>query len=292
MESKGENNQLIEKLKQHVYSLAQAIGNRSFFEYEKLEEAAGYIKKELASSGYRVGFQEFSLEDRQVKNIIATKPGKLKPQEIIIVGAHYDTCFNPGADDNASAIAGMLELASFLFPVQTNRTIKFIAFVNEEPPFFRTENMGSRVYAKEAKKNAEDIRAAIILEMIGYYSNQPHSQKHPPLLNLFYPHQGNFICLVGNLSSRRLVNKIVTSFKSHSQFPIESFVGPTFISGIDFSDHWSFWKEGYPAVMVTDTAFYRYPHYHSNLDTYEKLDYKSMAEVVRTLSKVLIELGE
>jgi Zn-dependent M28 family amino/carboxypeptidase len=284
------NTQLVERLKHHVYKLAHQIGERSVFKYEELEEAARYITREFESFGYEVEFQNYSVYGKKTRNIIITREGGERPDEIVIVGAHYDTCFNPGADDNASGIAGLLELARFFSTRDTNRTIKFIAFVNEEPPFFKSKDMGSYVYARQARKNREDIKAVIILESIGYYRDEPNSQSYPPLLGMFYPNRGNFICVVGNFSSRWLVKRIVSIFKKKSQFPIESFIGPSFVPGVDFSDNWSFWQAGYPAVMITDTAFYRNPHYHTDSDTYQTLDYKGLAHVSEGLAGVLIEI--
>lgn len=287
-----ENAKLAAKLKQHVYRLSHEIGDRSLFNYENLNHAAKYISQAFESSGYSLELQKFDVSNKIVSNIIVSKKGINRPEEIIILGAHYDTCFNPGADDNASAVAGLLEIARLIFDKQTNCSIKFIAFVNEEPPFFKTEEMGSRVYARMAKREGEDIKAVLILEMIGYYSDRPYSQRYPLILGPFYPNKANFIAVVGNLSSRGLVKKVVSNFKDKTEFPIESVVMFSFIPGIDFSDHWSFWKEGYPAVMITDTAFYRSPYYHSSLDTYEKLNYDNMAELVRGLSSALIELAQ
>lgn len=290
--TEGENVQLAEQLKRHVYKLAHEIGDRSVYEYKKLEETAEYITEMFRSFGYDVEFQDYSILNKTFKNIIVTKIGARKPEEIIIVGAHYDTCFNPGADDNGSAVAGLLEFARFVSDKETNCSIKFIAFVNEEPPFYMTDLMGSRVYVKDAKARGEKIKAALILEMIGYYSDKPNSQRYPPLLGMFYPNKGNFITIVGNLRSRWLIKEIVSSFKEKAEFPIESIVASVFTPGADLSDHWSFWKEGYPAVMITDTSFYRNPNYHSPSDTYETLDYESMAEVVKGLSAVLVGLAE
>ncbi len=285
------NSQTAQILKDHVYKLAHEIGDRSIFRYDKLEEAAGYIVQTLASFGYNVEFQEYTLSNKIVKNIIATKIGIHRPKEIIIVGAHYDTCFNPGADDNASAVAVLLELARSMSDKQTDYSIKFIAFVNEEPPFFKSEDMGSRVYARAAKARKEDIKAVLILEAIGYYSDRPHSQRYPLIYGLFYPNKGNFIAVVGNFRSHWLVKKAVSHFKKETEFPIESIATFGFIPGVDFSDHWSFWKEGYPAAMITDTAFYRNPNYHSYSDTYEKLNYESMAEVAKGLCAVLSDFN-
>lgn len=284
--------ELVKRLKHHVRKLASEIGDRSVFEYQKLKETEKYITKELSSYGYDVKYQGYKVSSKTAKNIIATKAGTKKRKGMVVVGAHYDTCFSPGADDNASAVAGLLELARFVSEEPTKHNVKFIAFVNEEPPFFKTEQMGSRVYTKEAKRKKEEIKAAIVLEMIGYYSNQPLSQRYPPFLGPFYPDKGNFIGVIGNLPSRWLVKEIVLNFKKGSSFPIESLVAPSIVSGVDFSDNWSFWEEDYPAVMVTDTAFYRNSNYHTKEDTCETLDYESMAEVVKGLRKVLLDLAD
>lgn len=281
------NKQLAEVLKKHVYILSSQIGDRNVFSYENLEKAVFYISEEFKDSGYKLDYQRYFCSGKEVKNIIAVKEGKT--QEVIIVGAHYDTCFNPGADDNASSVAVMIELAKGFYSKELKHKFKFIAFVNEEPPFFRTEKMGSRVYAKEAKKSKEKIKAVVILEMVGYYIDIPHSQSFPPFLNLFYPHQGNFICIVGNRKSKKLAKRIHHSFKKTS-FPAEIFVGPSIVVGVDFSDHWSFWKEGFSAVMLTDTAFYRNPYYHTEEDTYEKLNYEKMSQFLLALEKVLVDL--
>ncbi len=280
------------RLKKHVVKLSSQIGDRSVFRYPQLTEAAAYISQEFQAMGFKVEFQKYQLHGKEVKNVIARKPGKKRPEEIIVAGAHYDTCFNPGANDNASGVAGLIELARLISQTESARTIKFIAFANEEPPFFKTEDMGSFVYTRQAKKENKQIKAAVILEMIGYYSKQPFSQRYPPLLGPFFPNKADFIAIVGNLTNRNLVKKTSSAFSRHSEFPIESIVLFDFIPGVDFSDHWSFWQHGFPAVMATDTAFYRYKHYHKKSDTFEKLNYCKMAAVVEGLKEVLIELAE
>ena len=283
---------LAQRLKQHVIKLSHEIGNRSVFEYSNLLEAADYISRQLRGYGFLVKFQEYTVEGKVVKNIIAEKTGSHKPDEIIIVGAHYDTCFNPGADDNASAVAVLLELAKSQAGRENSRTIRFIAFVNEEPPFFKTENMGSFVYAAQAREKQEDIKAAVILEMLGCYSDKLASQRYPLLIGPFFPNRGNFVAVVGNLANRDLVKQVSNHFLQASRFPIRSAVLFDFVPGVDFSDHWSFWQNGFPAVMLTDTAFYRYAYYHSSKDTYEKLNYQSMAAVVEALEAVISRLSE
>ncbi|MFH1768565.1 MAG: M20/M25/M40 family metallo-hydrolase [Candidatus Omnitrophota bacterium] len=289
---KMKNKDLSANLEKHVFCLAHKIGDRTVFDYDKLRKAQAYIEKQFVSFGYSIESQNYNVYGKEVSNIIVTKRGVSKPEKIIIIGAHYDSCANPGADDNASAVAGLLEIARILSNKQTDKTIEFIAFVNEEPPFFRTANMGSKVYAKAAKEKKEDIAAVIILEMIGYYSDKANSQKYPPFLGPFYPNKGNFIAVVGNFSCRWLVKKVVVLFKKATRFPVESLVTFEFVPGVDFSDHWSFWQEGYPAVMITDTAFYRNPNYHTLSDTYDTLDYHRMAEVISGMSIVLERIAE
>jgi hypothetical protein len=280
-----------ENLQKHVYVLAQDLGVRGVeLGYESLLRAQDYIRQEFVRYGYVVEDQEFVAFGKPVRNIIATKKGKEKPDEIIILGAHYDSCFNPGADDNASGVAGLLETARLLAQRETKRTIRFIAFVNEEPPFFQTELMGSWVYARAAKKRGDDIRGAIVLEMLGFYSDKPFSQRYPPPLGIFYPNRANFIGLVSNFKSRHLTGSIEDSFRKN-KIPAESVIF-NFFSAASFSDHWAFWQEGYPAAMVTDTSFMRSNYYHSAQDTHEKLDYNMICAIVCGLKDALLTLAD
>lgn len=278
---------LPERIKGHVFKLSAEIGNRSVFDYDKLEESAEYIVHEFSRIGYKVELQEFTANGRKVSNIIALKSGRQKAGEIIVIGAHYDTCFNPGADDNASAVAVLIELAKSAAGQNYKRTIEFVAFVNEEPPFYRTAEMGSLVYARKAKEERKDIKGAIILETIGYYSDKFCSQRYPLLLGLFYPNAGDFITVVGNYRLREYVGKVTKQLKKYCRFPVRSIALFDFITGVDFSDHWSFWQVGFPALMVSDTSFYRYPHYHKNSDTFEKLDYNKLAVLTEALEGAL-----
>ncbi|MBL7198431.1 MAG: M28 family peptidase [Candidatus Omnitrophica bacterium] len=282
---------LKDRLKKHVVELSDTIGERNYWFYQNLNKAAKYIESEFKEFGYEVELHSYTLDNKEFSNIIAVKKGKSKPDEIIIVGAHYDSVVgSPGADDNASAVAGLLELACLFSKQEVDKTIKFIAFVNEEPPHFQSGSMGSRIYAKRAKKNKDNIVAMIALEMIGYYDKKEKTQDYPLFLGLFYPDTANFISFVSNFGSASLLNKLKKAFKEHSNFPLETITAPSIVPGIDWSDHSSFWKYGYKAIMVTDTSFYRYPHYHCQTDTYEKLDYESMAEVVRGLYYAIGEL--
>ncbi|MCM8771239.1 MAG: M28 family peptidase [Candidatus Omnitrophica bacterium] len=276
---------MIESLKRHVEILSKEIGERNFLEYQNLERAANYIREEFKSYGYETGEQVYSFENRPYRNIIATKKGRFKPDKIIIVCSHYDSVIgSPGADDNASGVSGLLELGRLLSSEEINKTVKFIAFVNEEPPFFMTRDMGSFRYAQEAKQRGEDIEGVLCLESIGFYSSKKGTQSYPFGFRPFYPDKANFIGMVSNFNSRHLLKKAVKYFKEKSDFPLEYLIGFSFLApAISFSDHWSFWNFGYRAAMITDTAFYRNPHYHTLTDTPEKLDYASMSEVISGL---------
>jgi len=288
----SKSDELAKNLEKHVYILSSEIGDRNVItQYTQLNAAKKYISEKLSSWGYMVKFQNYNVYGKEVSNIIAEKASTNPNKEVIIVGAHYDTCYNPGADDNASGVAAILELARWFKDKNTNKNIRFIAFVNEEPPFFHTSIMGSRVYAKKLRADNEKVSAIIIFEMIGRYSNELFSQRYPPFIGFFYPNRANFIAVVGNIKSRNLVKKIKNTFKQKSSFPVAGIAAPNFVNGINFSDHWSFWQEGYQAIMLTDTAFFRSNTYHQQSDTYEKLNYAQMSEVVIGMAKVLEELS-
>lgn len=212
--------------------------------------------------------------------------------EIVVIGAHYDTVYDcPGADDNSSGAAALLELARLLRSAHPARTLRFVAFVNEEPPWFQTDDMGSLVYAQQARKLNENIVAAVSLETIGMYSDAEGSQQYPAGFGLFYPSKGNFITFIGNVSSRRLVREAIGAFRETTKFPSEGAAVPAALPGVSWSDQWSFWNQGYPGIMVTDTAPFRNENYHRPGDKPETLDYERMARVVRGLEKVVIKLG-
>jgi hypothetical protein len=296
------------RLESHVVMLARTIGERNAWKPEGLERAAQYIETTLAEHGLAPKRLPYTVpraavggpfglvdplagrlpETSTYVNLEADIPGKAKATEIVVVGAHYDSLFGTvGANDNASGVAAVLEIARALKDSAPARTLRFVAFVNEEPPFFKSEAMGSRVYARAARVRGDDIVAMYSLETIGYYSGAPGSQRAPFPLGLFYPSAGNFIIFVGNFASHALVDRSVAAFRNASPFPAERFFGPAFIPGVDWSDQWSFWREGYPGVMVTDTAPYRYPHYHAETDTPDKIDYDSFARVVAGLVSVV-----
>ncbi|MGH7801815.1 MAG: M28 family peptidase [Thermodesulfobacteriota bacterium] len=279
-------------IKKHVEVLAREIGERNLREYTNLEAAIGYIERTFRELSYGVSFQDFVVEGKIAKNIEVEILGKSQPDEIIILGAHYDSVIGcPGANDNATGVAAILEFARLLKGGNLQLTVRFVAFVNEEPPFFQTENMGSLVYARRASKRGEKIVAMFSIETIGYYSDAKGSQRYPFPFSFFYPNTGNFIGFVGNASSRSLVHETIASFRKNTHFPSEGVAAPGWMTGIGWSDQWSFWKEGYPGIMITDTAPFRYPYYHTQWDTPDNIDYNRMARVVAGLKRVIIQLA-
>jgi len=282
-----------ERLKDTVTALAVTIGPRDLFNNNKarLRLSETYITGRLRAAGYKVEFQEYLSAGVKVRNIIAVKPGLSAPGEVIVIGAHYDTYNNPGADDNASGMAGVLELADYAAGNKFSKTVKFLAFVNEEPPFFREDGMGSAVYAKAAAAGKEDIKAALVLEMIGFFTEKRLSQRYPPFIGPFFPGRGNFIAQVSNISSRGLAARAGKAFRTASSLPLRTAVLPSFVPGADYSDHRSFWRAGYPAVMFTDTAFYRNANYHKYTDLPATLNYEYMAAFIDGMKAVVDDLA-
>jgi peptidase M28-like protein len=279
---------LAERLRTDVTMLAGTIGERNVLHYRRLQEAAAYIGDRLRRLGYPVREEAYPADGREVANIVAEVKGTRQPEEIVVLGAHYDSVpGSPGANDNASGVAALLELARLFKGEKPGRTLRFVAFVNEEPPYFRTDLMGSRVHAANARKRGEKIVAMLSLETIGCYSDKPGSQHYPSPFSLFYPNTGNFIGFVGNLGSSSLLRDSIKTFRETTPFPSEGLAAPAFIAGIGWSDQWAFWQEGYPGIMVTDTAPFRYPHYHEATDTADRLDYGRMARVVSGLGRVV-----
>ena len=263
----GEERALSLRLRLHVAALAANERNTD------LETPARYIEHALKN----FSTQDFRSGGRKVRNI-ETGSGD------IVVGAHYDTVpGSPGADDNASGVAVLIELAR-LVP----SGVRFVAFANEEAPYFLGPEMGSFVYARE---RGAKVRAMFSLEMLGYYSDAPRSQAYPAPLGLFYPDRADFVAFVSDLGARNLLRTAIGVFREKARFPSEGVAAPSFIPGIAWSDHWSFRKHGYPAIMITDTAFYRYPHYHRASDTPDKLDYERMARVTLGLAEMLNEFA-
>ncbi len=275
---------LAERLRAHVGTIGAREHN--VWALAELEAAADYIERELASAGYAVRREEFRSDIAPVRNVFAEIGGASRPDEIVLVGAHYDSVRGaPGANDNGSGVAAVLELAHAFRGWRPARTWRLALFVNEEPPFYKTGQMGSRVHAERARSRGERIVAMYSLETIGWYSDAPGSQMYPFPFSWFYPDRGDFLAFVANLPSRGLLHATIAAFRTHGEFPSDGLAAPAFIPGVDWSDHGSFWDAGYPALMITDTAPYRYPHYHTARDTPDKVGYEHLARVVRGLER-------
>ncbi len=285
-------NTLSDNLRKHVYRLAEDIGERNLHHPERLRASEQYIRRVWQEQGYAVDSQAYSVDGVSCANLEVSHRGTPDRAGIILLGAHYDTVRgSPGANDNGSGIAVLLELARAFRADAPGRTLRFVAFVNEEMPFFYTDKQGSRVYARAARQRGDDIRLMLSLETMGYYRDKPHSQSYPPLFRYFYPDRGDFLALVSNFRSRRSMLRLARAFRAVSDFPLQHVATFAFVPGVAWSDHLSFWREGYKAVMVTDTAFYRYPYYHSTADSAEKLDYARLAEVTQALYQALSGLS-
>jgi len=280
------------RMRSDVERIAGSIGEHNVNTYGELQKVADLLVGRFTAMGYQVQQERYQVRNKTVSNIVAELPGIGKPAEIVVVGAHYDSPpESPGANDNTSGVAALLELAARFKQQKLHRSVRFVAFVNEEPPWFQTDLMGSRVNAARAKKRGDAIVAMLAFDTIGCYSNVPGSQHYPPPFNVLYPDTGNFIAFVGNTASRSLVRTSLKAFRETTAFPSEGIAAPAFIKGVGWSDHWSYWQEGYPAFMITDTAPFRYRHYHESSDTPEKLDYLKMARVVTGVAKVIEKLA-
>lgn len=280
------------RLRAHVEMLAGQIGERNSQRMSALDSAAVYIDSMLSSFGYMTRSEPYELYGKVFRNIEVTLTGTSRPEEIVVIGGHYDSVDGtPGADDNASGTAAVIELARLFKSKPANRTIKFVAFVNEEPPFFWSEDMGSLRYTRAARARGDDIVAMLSLETIGFYSERAGSQRYPPILGWFYPDRGNFLGVVGNVGSRDLVRTVLAEFRNAASFPSAGSAAPKQLPGIGWSDQWSFWKVGYDGVMITDTAPFRNDNYHGPLDGPATLNYDHMARVVDGVAAVVSKLA-
>ena len=288
---------LVERLRWHVDRLAGLIGPRHIGRPQALEAAVGLIERELANSGYVVERQAYRAAGADVANLIVEIAGTVQPGEMIVVGAHYDTVpSTPGADDNASAVAVLLEVARLMRGWAPRRTVRFVAFPCEEMPHFHTHEMGSQVYAKQCRARGDRIVGMLCLEMVGFYTTELGVQQLPPgiprFLRFAFPRRGDFLAAVGNLRSWRLLRKFRRGFKRAVRFPLFSIILPEWIHDIRRSDNASFWDQGYSALMLTDTSYLRNPHYHLPTDTPETLDYERMAQVTRGVLGGIVELAK
>jgi len=286
---------LAERLRGHVVAIASREHNTRT--PAELEKAAAYIETALVQAGYRPSRQEYAAGGQKVRNIevsVSNVAAGKRPDRIFIVGAHYDSAQGaPGANDNGSGTAAVLELARLLKTMRPSvgTEVRFVLFVNEEPPYFMGEEMGSMVHAAEMKRQGQNVKAALVLETMGYYTDKPNTQRLPPGLEGRYPGTGNFIAFVGTLESSSLVREALAAFRASTDFPAHGLAAPAHTTGVTLSDHASYNRHGYPALMITDTAFMRYPYYHTAEDTPDKLDYEGMARVVDGLAKTIVALA-
>jgi Zn-dependent M28 family amino/carboxypeptidase len=267
------------RLRAHVEMLSRTLHPRDAWSMPNQDRCASYIEQHFKAAGAATTMQEFTVEGRTYRNVIGrigSGPRK------IVVGAHYDAVMGtPGADDNASGVAGLIEVACALAGSPPDKTVELVAYTLEEPPYFRTRNMGSAVHAERLAAERNNVDGVIVLEMIGYYSDAPRSQSYPVLLlRLMYPGAGNFVSVVGNSFQPGFAKKVKVAMKGATDLPVYSINAPRFLPGIDLSDHRNYWRHGFDAVMITDTAFYRNKAYHTAEDTADRLDYPRMAQCV------------
>ncbi len=284
---------MVSALQMHVQRLAGDIGERNVFHPAALNDAASYIESEWNRQGYAVSQLAYEVSGTRCANLEVVRNGNARRREILLIGAHYDSVVgSPGANDNASGVAALLETSRKFAAIEPAMTVRFVAFVNEEPPFFMSNQQGSMVYAKAARHRGDGIRLMASIETVGWYSNRPGSQHYPPLFNLFYPDRGNFIGMVSDFRSGTAMRRVAQAFKAHSDFPLQTVATFRFIPGVTWSDHRSFWRQGYRAIMITDTAPYRYRHYHSADDTSDKLAYPEFARVTLGLCAAFMEVAQ
>jgi hypothetical protein len=289
-----EERALAASLEAHVRALAEAIGERRIGHGDSLDQAREYVSSTLRRApGVREGqvrAEDVGPEGYHAKNVVLEVPGR--QTTLVVVGAHYDSAIGaPGADDNATGAAAVLELARRFSARRLEKTIRFVLFANEEPPYFQREGMGSLTHARSARARGEGISAMLSLESLGYYSDAERSQQYPWPIGMLYPERGNFVAFVGDLGSRSLVRNSVGAFRAGVSFPSEAAALPARIPGVGWSDHWAFWESGYPALMVTDTAPYRNPRYHEATDRLAGIDCLKLARVTLGLEHVIERLA-
>ena len=283
---------LSDALKRDLDMLSLTIGERNVEHPVELARAATWLEAQLRGAGYEPQRQTYDVAGMECANIEAELHGSSAPDEIVLVGAHYDSASgSPGANDNGTGAVSVLALARAFAGTTPRRTVRFVEFVNEEPPYFRSARMGSAVYAERSARLHERVVAMLSLETMGAYSDEPGSQKYPFPMDLLYPDQGNFIAFVGNVDSRALVREAIGAFRSTTRFPSEGAALPERTVGVGWSDHEPFWKAGYPAIMLTDTALFRYGSYHTRADTPDKVDVDRLARVTRGVAQIIEQLA-
>lgn len=283
---------VIEQLARHIEYLAGDIGERNTRLPDSLRRSVDYITTTWKEIGYDVEHQRFLSGDIECTNVMVTRNGS-NPNKLILVGAHYDTVPGcRGANDNATGVAALLEISRLFLGIWPEINVRFVAFANEEYPHFATETQGSIVYAKAAQARREQIALMISLECLGYFRHEARTQRYPWLLHYLFPDRGDFLAFVSNFKNRRLLRDLVKAFQAGSDVPIRRIVAPRYVRGITQSDHRSFWTAGYPAVMITDTAYYRYPHYHSSSDTPDKICMVEFTDALTGIFKMIATVAK
>ncbi len=284
---------LAASLRADVERLASGVGTRSLMNPRKRGEVVAWLMDQLTAAGYQHIEEVWNDADESpTPTLEVTVPGTSLADQITVIGAHYDSYYlTPGADDNATGVAGTLELARRFAHSPCPRTIRFLFFQGEEPPAFQTPQMGSWHYAKRCRARNDNIVAMLALESIGYYDTRRGSQSYPFPFSLVYPSTGDFIAFIGNTTARPLVRRTVRVFRENTRFPSEGAAVPGDIAGVGWSDHWSFWQEGYVAAMVSGTATFRNPNYHQPTDTPDTLDYDRLSRVIQGLEPVVRDLA-
>ncbi|MDX1583716.1 MAG: M28 family peptidase [Thermoanaerobaculia bacterium] len=280
-----------DQLRRDVETLALRIGERNIPREPNMRRTVDWLEEQLSSAGHSPRRCPYTYQGRSWDNLEVELPGSGLSDDILVVGAHYDSVIgSPGANDNGSGCAALLELARHFTVSPGSGTLRLVFFANEEPPTFLREGMGSFAYARACRERGETVTGMISLETIGTYFDEPGSQSYPFPLSLFYPSTGNFIAFVGNLRSRPLLHRSIAAFRQTASVPSEGGALPEMLPGVGWSDHWSFWRFGYPAIMITDTALFRDSTYHTPLDLPDHLDYQRFALVVEGLKGMIEEL--
>jgi hypothetical protein len=280
---------LATELRRDVTVLSSDIGERNSRRREALALAEQFLRERAQKMGYTVTDQVFEAGGKPFTNLVFDKKGSgPNANQILVVGAHYDSApETPGANDNGSGVAALLALAREFQRQELPRTLRFALYANEEPPFFGTDNMGSRHHANKARDAGDNVIGMISLETIGSYSDEPDSQKYPAPFGFLYPNTGNFVAFVSRGHDRDFLFSFVSAFRKHARIASEGGALPEGLTGVYWSDHWSYWRAGFPALMVTDTAPFRYSDYHKPTDTPDKIDYHRLSLVVSGLSRAI-----
>ena len=294
--ARDSNGEIESNLRLHVDRLAGLIGPRTLVKPKTIAATIGYLRNEWNDMGFDIELERYDALGDEATNLVVHRQGRRKADEIVVLGAHYDTVpSTPGADDNASAIAVLLEVSRLLREHSAERTARYVAFACEEPPYFNLDSMGSQYHARESRRRNDKIVGMLCLEMVGYYRTEENSQSVPPgiprWMHGFFPNRGDFLAAVGNLASWQLCWSFRRGFKRGARkMPLFSICLPEKIHEIRLSDNSSFWDQGYPALMLTDTSFLRNPNYHQATDTPDTLNYPMMAQVTLGVASAMRRL--